>query len=88
MATIYTEGQIELAALQDKYSAIENEEFRRQFQLNLDEYKSAATDDERQEVMDFLLDEVFNKIGKSKEDSFKLVYAMDQIESEGLLKTL
>ena len=74
----------DLAALQDRTSAIENEEFRRQFKLNIDEYKASKTTSEREETLDFLLEEVFNKLGRGKDADFKLAYALDQIKREGL----
>ena len=74
----------DLTALQDKSSAIENEEFRRQIELNIKEYRAAQTDAERQETLDFLLEDVFNKLGKSNQDDFKVAYFIDQIEREGL----
>ena len=74
----------EVATAQDRLSEFENEEFRRRFKVNIDEYKAAASDEERAEIMDFIKSELFDDIGRSKDEDFKLAFLMDQLSKEGL----
>ena len=74
----------EIAVAQDRLSEFENEEFRRRFKVNIDEYKAAASDEERAEIMDFIKSELFDDIGRSKDEDFKLAFLMDQLSQEGL----
>ena len=74
----------EVAAAQDRLSEFENEEFRRRFKVNIDEYKAAASDEERAEIMDFIKSELFDDIGRSKDEEFKLAFLLDQLSKEGL----
>jgi hypothetical protein len=74
----------EVAAAQDRLNEFENEEFRRSFQKNIDEYKAASSDEERSEIMDFIKSELFDDIGKGKDEDFKLAFLMDQLSKEGL----
>ena len=76
----------DLAAAQDRLSEFENEEFRRRFKTNIDEYKAASSDEERSEIMDFIKSEIFDDIGKTKSDNFKLAFLMDQLSKEGLFE--
>ena len=74
----------EVAAAQDRLSEFENEEFRRRFKVNIDEYKAASSDEERAEIMDFIKSELFDDIGRSKDEDFKLAFLLDQLSKEGL----